>query len=108
MLDAFHETLCEIGRIPRAAAAFEAAFPALRGNSRLFPAWMLLFAFGALTPAQLARALPCNKEGAGKLLRPLRDGQVSAHHGPPEPYGCSRQLHASFLISTLSQHNHSY
>lgn len=98
LLDAFHETLCEIARVPRAAAAFEAAFPALRGNSRLFPAWMLLFAFGSMTAAQLARAVPCTKAGAGKLLRQLRDGQFAVHNGPQEPFGCARQFPVSFSI----------
>lgn len=98
LLEAFHGTLCEMARIPRAAAAFREAFPALRGNSRLFPTWMLLFAFGALTPAQLARALPCTKAGAGKLLRQLRDGQFAVNNGPQEPYGCSRQFPVSFSI----------
>ncbi len=98
LLESFHETLCDIARIPRAAAVFGEAFPALRGNSRLFPAWMLLFALGALTPAQLARALPCTKAGAGKLLRQLRDGQFAVNNGPQEPYGCSRQFPVSFSI----------
>ena len=98
LLESFHETLCDIARIPRAAAVFGEAFPALRGNSRLFPAWMLLFAFGALTPAQLARALPCTKAGAGMLLRQLRDGQFAVNNGPQEPFGCARQFHVSFSI----------
>lgn len=98
LLEAFHETLCEIARIPRAAGAFHDGFPALRGNSRLFPAWMLLFAFGALSPAQLARALPCTKAGAGKLLRQLRDGQFAVNNGPQEPFGCARQFPVSFSI----------
>ena len=58
LLEALHETLCDIARVPRAVAAFGEAFDKLRGNSRLFPAWMLLFAFGSMTAAQLARALP--------------------------------------------------
>lgn len=98
MLEAFHGTLCDIARIPRAAAAFHDGFPALRENSRLFPTWMLLFAFGALTPAQLARALPCTKAGAGMLLRQLRDGQFAVNSGPQEPFGCARQFPVSFSI----------
>ena len=71
VLDALHEALCEIVRVQRASAAFREAFDKLRGNSRLYSSWMLLFAFGAMTPAQLARALPCSKPGATKLLQAL-------------------------------------
>ena len=98
LLEAFHETLCEITRVPRAAAAFGEAFDKLRGNSRLYSAWMLLFALGALTPAQLARALPCTKAGAGKLLRQLRDGQFAVNIGPQEPFGCARRFPVSFSM----------
>ncbi|HWV60421.1 MAG TPA: hypothetical protein VN034_07205 [Sphingopyxis sp.] len=98
LLEAFHETLCDIARIPRAATAFGETFENLRGNSRLSSAWMLLFAFGSMTPAQLARALPCTKAGAGKLLRQLRDGQFAVNNGPQEPFGCSRQFPVSFSI----------
>ena len=98
LIEALHETLCEIARVPRAAASFGQSFEGLRGNSRLYPAWMLLFGIGALTPAQLARALPCTKAGAGKLLRQLRDGQLAANYGPQEPFGCARQFPVSFPI----------
>src|SRR3546814_1751013 len=54
VLEALHESLCDIARIPRAAAAFGEAFPALREHSRLHSVWMLLFAYGSITPAQLA------------------------------------------------------
>src|SRR3546814_1734265 len=68
VLEALHESLCDIARIPRAAAAFGEAFPALREHSRLHSVWMLLFAYGSITPAQLARALPCTKAGAAKQI----------------------------------------
>lgn len=71
LIEALHEALCEIARVPRAAIAFRDAFDKLRGNSRLYSAWMLLFAFDTMTPAQLARALPCSKPGAAKLLQAL-------------------------------------
>ncbi len=61
LLEVLHEALCEIVRVQRAVAAFRGAFTELRGNSRLYSAWLLLFGFGALTAAQLARALPCTK-----------------------------------------------
>ena len=96
VLEALHETLCEIARVPRAAVAFGEAFPGLRVNSRLFEAWMLLFAFGAMSPAQLARALPCTKTGAGKLLSNLKDGHFAAHHGSHEPFGCAVSFPTAF------------
>lgn len=98
MLEAFHETLCDIARVPRAAALFGDTFSGLRGNSRLFPAWLLLFAVGAMTPAQLARALLCTKAGAGKLLRQLTEEQFAVHQGSHEPFICSRQFPVSFSI----------
>ncbi|MGL3823697.1 hypothetical protein [Sphingopyxis sp. R3-92] len=98
MLEAFHETLCDIARVPRAAAAFDETFENLRGNSRLFPAWLLLFAVGAMTPAQLARALLCTKAGAGKLLRQMTEEQFAVHHGSHEPFVCTRQFPVSFSI----------
>lgn len=98
VLDAFHETLCDIARIPRAAVAFGEAFPGLRVNSRLFEAWMLLFAFGAMSPAQLSRALPCTKAGAAKLLRDLRAGQFAVHGEPHGPFACAIQFPVSFFL----------
>lgn len=98
MLEAFHETLCEIARVPRAATAFGEAFDRLRGNSRLFPAWMLLFAFGSMTPAQLARALPCTKAGAAKLLRALAAHHFAAHHGPVEPFKSTASFPVAFPL----------
>lgn len=98
VLEAFHETLCDIARIPRAAAAFGEAFPGLRVNSRLLDSWMLLFAFGAMTPAQLARALPCTKAGAGKLLYDLKNGHFAIHHRSHEPFGCAIQFPVSFSL----------
>lgn len=71
LLEALHETLCEIVRVQRASAAFREEFTGLRGNSRLTDAWLLLFAFDAMTPAQLSRALSCSKPGAKKLLQSL-------------------------------------
>lgn len=96
MLEAFHETLCEIARVPRAAAACHDGFPALRGNSRLYPAWMLLFGFGSMTPAQLARALPCTKAGAAKLLRALAVHHFAAHHSPVEPFKSTANFPVAF------------
>lgn len=98
VLEAFHETLCDIARIPRATAAFGEAFPGLRVNSRLLETWLLLFAFGSMTPAQLARALPCTKAGAGKLLNDLKNGHFAVHHGSHEPYASALQFPVSFSL----------
>lgn len=98
VLEALHETLCDIARVPRAAVAFGEAFPGLRVNSRLLDTWMLLFAFGSMTPAQLARALPCTKAGAGKLLNDLKNGQFSRRHGSHEPFRCSVSFPTAFPL----------
>ena len=98
LLEALHETLCEIARVPRAAAAFGEAFDKLRGNSRLFPAWMLLFAFGSMTAAQLARALPCTKAGAAKLLRMLVARHFASHHGSAQSFKCTVGFPLSFPL----------
>ena len=98
VLETFHETLCDIARIPRAMAAFGDAFPGLRVNSRLLETWLLLFAFGSMTPAQLARALPCTKAGAGKLLNDLKNGHFAVHHGSHEPYASAIQFPVSFSL----------
>lgn len=66
------------------------------GEARLYPAWMLLFGFGSMTPAQLARALPCTKAGVAKLLRQLKEGQFAVHHGAHEPLVCSAHIPNSF------------
>ena len=98
LLEALHETLCEIARVPRAAAAFGETFPGLRVNSRLLDSWLFLFAFGSITPAQLARALPCTKAGAAKLLRDLRAGQFAVHGESHEPFACAIQFPVSFFL----------
>lgn len=82
LLDALHETACDMARMPRAAEIFAREFPSQRSNSRLSLAWMLLFGLGALTPAQLARALPATKAGAAKLLRQLEAKHLAHHQGP--------------------------
>lgn len=99
LLEAFHEALCEMARIPRAAAAFHEGFEGLRGNSRLYPAWMLLFGFGSMTPAQLARALPCTKAGASKLLRQLTDHGFARTRGSLHPYSCKLRFSVQFSLS---------
>lgn len=98
LLETFHETLCEIARVPRAAAAFGETFDKLRGNSRLYSAWMLLFGLGAMTAAQLARALPCTKAGAAKLLRQMQDGHFAAHRGANQAYGCTVNFPIAFPL----------
>lgn len=98
MLEAFHETLCDIARVPRAAAAFGETFVNLRGNSRLYGAWMLLFAFGSMTPAQLARVLPCTKPGAAKLFRGLEAHHLAVHHGFGQPFLCRVSFPAAFPL----------
>lgn len=96
VLEALHESLCDIARIPRAAAAFGEAFPALREHSRLHSVWMLLFAYGSITPAQLARALPCTKAGAAKLLRQLAGQSFAVTHGRYDPYVCNLRFSVDY------------
>jgi hypothetical protein len=92
LLDALHATACDIADLPRAAAIFAREFPNQRSNSRLYLAWMLLFGLGGLTPAQLARALPATKAGAGKLLRQLGEQHLAQAQGPFAPYTCTLLL----------------
>lgn len=89
LLDALYATACDIARFPRAADIFAREFPSQRSNSRLLSAWMLLFGLGALTPAQLARALPATKAGAAKLLRQLETMQMANHQGPFTTFVCA-------------------
>src|SRR3546814_320029 len=96
VLEALHESLCDIARIPRAAAAFGEAFPALREHSRLHSVWMLLFPYGSITPAQLARALPCTKAGAAKLLRQLAGQSFAVTHGRYDPYVCNLRFSVDY------------
>lgn len=96
ILDALYETLCDVARVPRAAAAFAGAFPVLREQSRLHSVWMLLFAYGSITPAQLARALPCTKAGAAKLLRQLAGQSFAVTHGRYEPYVCNLRFSVDY------------
>ena len=96
LLDALHDAACDIARVPRAADVFAREFPSQRSNSRLFPAWMLLLGLGALTPAQLARALPATKAGAAKLLRQLEAKHLVHHQGPFEPFVVSISLPVAF------------
>lgn len=98
LLDSLHETLCEIVRVQRASAAFREAFTGLRGNSRLNSAWMCLFAFGSITPAQLARALPCSKPGAGKFLDALQINHFAAARSSPSAFECVRQFRVAFPL----------
>jgi hypothetical protein len=98
LLEALHETLCEAVRVQRASSAFGEAITGLRGNSRLYDAWMLLFAFGSMTPAQLARALPCTKAGAAKLLRGLGAHHLAVHHGSGQPFLCRVSFPAAFPL----------
>lgn len=86
LLNALHQTAGDIARLPRVAALFARTFPQQRSTSRLLPAWLLLFGLGGLTPAQLARALPATKAGAGKLLRQLEAGRLCTNSGPFEPF----------------------
>ena len=89
LVGALHDTASDIARIPLAADVFARAFPSQRRNSRLSLAWMLLFGLGGLTPAQLGRALPATKAGAGKLLRALEAEHLVRSSGPFAPYVCA-------------------
>ena len=89
LLEALHKTACDIALMPRAHALFAREFPDKRSNSRLYPSWMLLFALGALTPAQLARALPATKAGAAILLRQLEAQHLAHCPGTFQPFACS-------------------
>ena len=96
LLEALHNAACDIVRVPRAAGVFAREFPNLRSNSRLYPAWMLMFGLGALTPAQLARALPATKAGAAKLLRQLEAKHLARSQGPFEPFVVNISLPVAF------------
>ena len=92
LLEALHATACDIVRLPRAAEVFVREFPKQRTNSRLYLAWMLLFGLGGLTPAQLARALPATRAGAGKLLRQLETRHLARDQGPFAPFLCTLNI----------------
>lgn len=89
LLEALHDTACDIALMPRAHVLFARDFPDKRSNSRLYPTWMLLFGLGALTPGQLARALPATKAGAALLLRQLEERHMADCPGSFEPFTCS-------------------
>lgn len=92
VLEALHATACDIVRFPRTAELFAREFPRQRTNSRLYLAWMLLIGLGGLTPAQLARALPATKAGAGKLLRQLEARHLARSQGPFAPFLCTLNI----------------
>lgn len=96
LLDALQDLGCDIDRVWRASRRFEAEFPHLRSHARLGHAWHLMVGLGELTPAQLARALPATKAGAGKLLRQLADARFVRAGGPFEPFACSPLPSAAF------------
>jgi hypothetical protein len=104
LLEALHDTACDIARVPRAAAIFATEFPSQRSTSRLYPAWMLVFALGALTPAQLARALPATKAGAAKLLRQLEARYLLRRAGPFEPFICAISVPVALTDWRYSDH----
>lgn len=83
---AVHAVAAEIARLPRAISLFAERFPALRGNSRLLATWLLVFGLSGVTAAQLARALPCTKAGAGKLLRQLESQGLVRSGGAYAPF----------------------
>lgn len=93
---ALHDVLCDIALILRADQTFMREFTKQRSHSRLHSAWMLLYSIGALTPAQLARALPATKAGTSKLLRQLVTAQMAQHHGTYDPYVCAIQFAVAF------------
>lgn len=96
LLEALHDAASDIARVPRAAEVFEREYPNLRSNSRLYLAWMLLFGLGALTPAQLGRALPATKAGATKLLRQLERSHLARDEGSFAPFVCAISLPVAF------------
>jgi len=89
LVAALQATARDIGEVPRAAAAFASAFPSQRRSSRLGQAWLLVYALGGLTPAQLSRALGATKAGAGKLLRQLEAEHLVRGWGPFAPFVCA-------------------
>lgn len=101
---ALHDTTCDIAMIQRAAFAFKNEFAKQRSHSRLATAWMILVALDALSPAQLARALPATKAGAAKLLRQLVAAQMAHHHGTHEPYVCAIR----FAVAFPAWENHAF
>jgi hypothetical protein len=96
LLEAMHDTTCDIARGPRALEAFARSFSSQRSNSRLLPSWLLLFSLGSMSPAQLARALPATKAGAAKLLRQLEAGGLARSQGPRAPFLCAAGLNVAF------------
>lgn len=95
-LDALRHAAEDILDIARASEAFGSAFGGLRSNSRAYPAWLLLHALGALSPAQLARALPATKAGAGKLLRQLEETGLARSQGSFAPFLSARTFRTAF------------
>lgn len=98
LLEALHALACDIDRVWRASRRFLDEFPQLRSHARLGSAWTLMVGLGELTPAQLGRALPATKTGAGKLLRQLAEARLIRAGGPFEPFACSTLPAASFTI----------
>ncbi|MDF8333664.1 hypothetical protein [Novosphingobium cyanobacteriorum] len=92
MLDALRMLIEDIAVMPKAQAAFDAAFPHVRSNSRAGLAWLMLFGLGSLTAGQLARALPATKAGAGKVLRQLEGAGLIRGQGPYAPYVSARRF----------------
>jgi hypothetical protein len=89
MLAAMHETAYDIDRAWKAEKRFSTTFPDLRSNSRLRGVWLLFVGLGELTPAQVARAMPATRAGAGKLLRQLADANLIRTNGPFVPFACN-------------------
>ncbi|QDK35913.1 hypothetical protein [Sphingomonas sp. IC081] len=87
--EALHAAARDIVEVSRAAEIFARTFANQRSNSRLSLAWMLLFGLGGMTAAQLARALPATKAGAGKLLRQLEAQRLVQGQGPFAPFICT-------------------
>ena len=82
------------------------AFPAQRSHSRLYPAWVLLFALDTLSPAGLARALPATKAGAAKLPRQLESGGLAGNEGPWVPFACVIRLPLTFPVWSQEANKH--
>lgn len=68
---ALSRSAAEIAATLHARQAFMLRCGQLQSNSRAYAAWLLIYAFGGLTAAQLARALNVTKAGAGKVLDQL-------------------------------------
>lgn len=79
---ALSRSAAEIAATLHARQAFMLRCSQLQSNSRAYAAWLLIYALGGLTAAQLARSLNATKAGAGKILDQLEVAGLLANGSP--------------------------